>query len=122
MIQRLSRMKVADNTGARQLMCIGILGGSGRKYAHIGDVIVGSVKKAQPGSDIKQGDVIRAVIVRSRYGVRRDDGSKVRFDGNAVVIVDADGNPRGTRIFGAVARELRQKNFTRILSLATEVV
>jgi large subunit ribosomal protein L14 len=122
MIQMQSRLDVADNSGAKSVMCIQVLGSGNKKVAAIGDIIVGSVKKAQPGSDIKQGDVIRAVIVRSRYGVRRDDGSKVRFDGNAVVIVDADGNPRGTRIFGAVARELRQKNFTRILSLATEVV
>ncbi|MDA0837195.1 MAG: 50S ribosomal protein L14 [Planctomycetota bacterium] len=122
MIQMQTRLDVADNSGAKSVMCIQVLGSGNKKVAAIGDIIVGSVKKAQPGSDIKQGDVVKGVIVRSKYGVRRADGIKVRFDGNAIVIVDNDGNLRGTRIFGAVARELRQKKFTRILSLATEVV
>jgi large subunit ribosomal protein L14 len=122
MIQMQTRLDVADNSGAKSVMCIQVVGSGNKRVAAIGDIIVVSVKKAQPGSEIKQGDVIKGVVVRTRYGVRREDGTKVRFDGNAVVILDADGNPRGTRIFGAVARELRQKNFTRILSLATEVV
>ncbi len=122
MIQRLSRMKVADNTGARQLMCIGILGGSGRKYAHIGDVIVGSIKRAIPGGSVKGGEVVRAVIVRTAKGYRRHDGSYIRFDENAAVILTDKNNPRGTRIFGPVARELRDKNYTKIISLAPEVL
>ena len=122
MIQRLTRMKVADNTGARQLMCIGILGGSGRKYAHIGDVIVGSIKRAIPGGAVKGGEVVRAVIVRTAKGYRRPDGSYIKFDENAAVILTDKNNPRGTRIFGPVARELRDKNYTKIVSLAPEVL
>ncbi|MCB9831886.1 MAG: 50S ribosomal protein L14 [Planctomycetes bacterium] len=122
MIQMQTRLDVADNTGAKEIMCIKVLGGSGRRYASIGDVIKGSVKKALPGGNVKAGDVVRGVIVRSKSAVRRDDGSYVRFDKNAVVLIDNDGNPRGTRIFGAVARELRQKNFMKIVSLASEVV
>ncbi len=122
MIQRLSRMKVADNTGARQLMCIGILGGSGRRYAHVGDVIVGSIKRAIPGGSVKGGEVVRAVIVRTAQGYRRPDGSYIKFDENAAVILTDKNNPRGTRIFGPVARELRDKNYTKIISLAPEVL
>jgi large subunit ribosomal protein L14 len=122
MIQMQTRLDVADNTGARSVMCIKVLGGSKKRYAHLGDVIVGSVKKAVPGSDLKTGEVIKGVIVRTRFPVRRVDGSYVRFDRNAIVILDNDNNPRGTRIFGAVARELRQKNFMKIISLASEVV
>lgn len=122
MIQRLTRMKVADNTGARQLMCIGILGGSGRKYAHIGDVIVGSIKRAIPGGSVKGGEVVRAVIVRTAQSYRRPDGSHIKFDENAAVILTDKNNPRGTRIFGPVARELRDKNYTKIISLAPEVL
>ncbi len=122
MIQRLTRMKVADNTGARQLMCIGIIGGSGRKYAHIGDVIVGSIKRAIPGASVKGGEVVRAVIVRTAKGYRRPDGSYIKFDENAAVLLSDKNNPRGTRIFGPVARELRDKNYTKIISLAPEVL
>lgn len=122
MIQMQTRVDVADNSGAKSVMCIHILGGGNRKFAHIGDVIVGSVKKTLASADIKQGEVVRGVVVRSKSGVRREDGTLVRFDRNAIVLIDPEGNPRGTRIFGAVARELRNKNFTRILSLATEVV
>lgn len=122
MIQMQTMLDVADNTGAKQAQCIKVLGSTGRRYAGVGDIVVASVKKALPGTDVKPGDVVRGVIVRSRKPVRRPDGSYVRFDHNAMVIVDADGNPRGTRIFGAVARELRGRNFTRIVSLATEVV
>ena len=116
------KLDVTDNTGAKQVQCIHVLGGTKRKYAHLGDIIVCSVKKALPSSDIKHGDVVKGVIVRTKQSVRRDDGSYVRFDRNAVVLVDNDKNPRGTRIFGAVARELRQKNFMKIISLAPEVV
>ena len=122
MIQAQSRLDVADNTGAKVVMCFKVLGGTRRRYAAVGDLIVGSVKKAAPGSDVKQGDVVRGVIVRTKRDVRRDDGSVVRFDRNAIVLVDNDGNPRGTRIFGAVARELRQKRYMKIVSLAAEVV
>lgn len=122
MIQMQTRLEVADNTGAKSVMCIKVLGGSRRRYAHIGDVIKGTVKKALPGGAVKQGDLVLGVIVRSKSPVRREDGSYVRFDKNAVVLIDADNNPRGTRIFGAVARELRQKNFMKIVSLASEVV
>jgi large subunit ribosomal protein L14 len=122
MIQMQTRLDVADNSGAKSVQCIKVLGGTRRRYAGIGDVIVGSVKKALPGSDIKEGTVIRGVIVRQKKNLRRDDGSYVRFDTNAVVIIDGDGNPKGTRIFGAVARELRQKKFMKIISLAPEVV
>lgn len=122
MIQAETRLDVADNTGAKQVCCFKVLGGTRRRYASVGDVIVGSVKKASPGADIKAGDVVRGVVVRTRKSVRRPDGSYVRFDRNALVIIDRDGNPRGTRIFGAVARELRQRNFMKIISLAAEVV
>ncbi len=116
-----SRLDVADNTGARQVMCINVLGGTRRRYAGIGDVIVASVKKAVPGSEVKQGEVVRGVIVRTRRAFKRPDGSSVRFDTNALVLIDATGNPRGTRIFGPVPRELRAKNM-KIVSLAAEVV
>ena len=122
MIQMRTKLDVADNTGAKIVQCIHVLGGSKRKYAYLGDVIVCSVKKALPSSEIKQGDVVKAVIVRTKQSVRRDDGSYVRFDHNAAVLLDNEQNPRGTRIFGAVARELRQKNFMKIISLAPEVV
>ena len=122
MIQMQSRLDVADNTGAKSVMCIKVLGGTRRRYARIGDIIVASVKKAIPGSDIRPGTVVRGVIVRQKYNLRRKDGSYVRFDSNALVIVDDDGSPKGTRIFGAVARELRQKRFMKIVSLAPEVV
>jgi large subunit ribosomal protein L14 len=122
MIQPTTRLKVADNTGARQIMCIGLLGGSGRKYAHVGDVIVGSVKKAIPGGAVKKGEVVRAVVVRTVEPYRRPDGSSIRFDDNAAVIITDKNNPRGTRIFGPVAREMREKQFTKIISLAPEVL
>ena len=122
MIQQESRMKVADNTGAKELLCIRVLGGTGRRYANIGDVVVCSVKKAAPGGVVKKGDVVKAVIVRSAKGVRRADGSYIKFDENAAVIVKEDKTPKGTRIFGPVARELREKEFTKILSLAPEVL
>ena len=122
MIQQESRLKVADNTGAKELLCIRVLGGSSRRYAGIGDVIVATVKDALPGAGVRKGEVVKAVIVRTHQPVRRADGSYVRFDRNAAVVVDAEGNPRGTRIFGAVARELREKNFMKIVSLASEVV
>ena len=122
MIQAQTRLDVADNTGAKQVCCFKVLGGTRRRYATIGDIIVGSVKKATPGADVHEGDVVRGVVVRTRAGIRRRDGSYVRFDRNALVIIDADGNPRGTRIFGAVGRELRQRNFMKIVSLAAEVV
>ena len=122
MIQQESIMKVADNTGAKELLCIRVLGGTGRRYANIGDVVVCSVKKATPGGVVKKGDVVKAVIVRSKNGVRRADGSYIKFDENAAVIVKEDKTPRGTRIFGPVARELREKEFTKILSLAPEVL
>ena len=122
MIQMQTRMKVADNTGAKELMCIRVLGGTRRKYANIGDVIVASVKDATPGGTVKKGDVVKAVIVRSATGLRRDDGTYIRFDENAAVIIKEDKNPRGTRIFGPVARELREKDYLKILSLAPEVL
>ena len=122
MIQQQSYMKVADNTGAKELMCIRVLGGTGRRYANIGDVVVCSVKKAAPGGIVKKGDVVKAVIVRSAKGVRRADGSYIKFDENAAVIIKEDKTPKGTRIFGPVARELREKEFTKILSLAPEVL
>jgi len=115
-------LKVADNTGAKELMCIRVLGGSRKRYANIGDVVVASVKKAAPGGNIKKGEVVKAVIVRSAKGLRRDDGTYVRFDDNAAVIIREDKNPRGTRIFGPVARELREKEYLKILSLAPEVL
>jgi large subunit ribosomal protein L14 len=122
MIQAQTRLDVADNTGARSAMCIKVLGGSRRRYASVGDIIVATVKRALPGSEVKQGQIVRGVVVRTKKNVRRDDGSYVRFDRNAMVIVDDDGNPKGTRIFGAVARELRRKNYMKIVSLASEVV
>ena len=122
MIQQQSYLKVADNTGAKELMCIRVLGGTGRRYANIGDIIVASVKKAVPGGQVKKGDVVRAVIVRTKKGVRRPDGSYIKFDDNAAVIIEPDLNPSGTRIFGPVARELREQNFLKILSLAPEVL
>ena len=122
MIQMQTRLKVADNTGAKEIMCFKVLGGSRRKYANIGDVIVASVKKAVPGGSVKKGDVVKAVVVRSQKGVRRQDGTYIRFDENAAVLIRDDKNPRGTRIFGPVARELREKEYTKILSLATEVL
>ena len=120
MIQQETRLHVADNTGAKELLAIRVLGGSKRRYAGIGDVIVASVKDAIPGGSVKKGDVVKAVIVRSKHGVRRDDGSYIRFDENAAVIIMADKSPKGTRIFGPVARELRDAGFTKILSLAPE--
>lgn len=122
MIQMQTRLKVADNTGAKELMCIRVLGGTRRKYANIGDVVVASVKKAAPGGTVKKGDVVKCVIVRSAIGVRRDDGTYIRFDENAAVLIKEDKNPRGTRIFGPVARELRDKEYMKILSLAPEVL
>ncbi len=122
MIQQQSYLKVADNTGAKEIMCIKVLGGSKRRYANIGDVIVASVKKATPGGTVKKGDVVKAVVVRSAKGLRRNDGTYIRFDENAAVIIREDKNPRGTRIFGPVARELREKDYTKILSLAPEVL
>ena len=122
MIQQQTLMKVADNTGAKELMCIRVLGGSGRRYANIGDVVVAAVKKAAPGGMVKKGDVVKAVIVRSVHGLKRADGSYIKFDENAAVIIRDDKNPRGTRIFGPVARELREKDYMKILSLAPEVL
>ena len=122
MIQQESFLKVADNTGAKEIKCIRVLGGSGRKYGNIGDIIVASVRKAAPGGQVKKGEVVKAVIVRSAKGVRREDGTYVRFDEYAAVLIKDDKNPSGTRIFGPVARELREKDFLKILSLAPEVV
>jgi len=122
MIQMQTRLAVADNTGAKELMCIKVLGGTHRRFAGLGDIVVCSVKSVIPGSDFKKGAVVRAVIVRTRKSTRREDGSYVRFDSNAAVIIDNEKNPRGTRIFGAVARELRERNFMKIVSLASEVV
>ena len=122
MIQQEARMTVADNTGAKELLCIRVLGGTARRYANIGDIVVASVKKATPGGMVKKGDVVKAVIVRSVHGVRRADGSYIKFDENSAVILKEDNTPRGTRIFGPVARELREKNFIKILSLAPEVL
>ena len=122
MIQEESYLKVADNTGAKEIHTIRVLGGSKRKYGNIGDVIVASVRKAAPGGTVKKGEVVKAVIVRSKRGVRREDGSYVRFDENAAVIIKEDRNPKGTRIFGPVARELREKDYMKILSLAPEVI
>lgn len=122
MIQSQSRIEIADNSGAKVLMCIKVLGGSGRRYAHIGDLIVGSVKQAVPRSKVKSGDVVKAIIVRTAYPSQREDGTAIRFDNNAAVLVDAKMEPIGTRIFGPVGRELRFKNFMKIVSLAPEVV
>ena len=122
MIQMQTHLKVADNTGAKELMCIRVLGGTRSRYAIIGDVMVASVKMAAPGGTVKKGDIVKAVIVRSAKGIRRDDGTYIRFDENAAVIIKEDKNPRGTRIFGPVARELRDKEYTKILSLAPETL
>ena len=122
MIQQQTLMKVADNTGAKELMCIRVLGGTGRKYANIGDVVVCAVKKAAPGGVVKKGDVVKAVVVRTVHGVKRADGSYIKFDENAAVIIREDKTPRGTRIFGPIARELRDKDYLKILSLAPEVL
>ena len=122
MVQQETILKVADNTGAKEIKCIRVLGGSGRRYAGIGDIVVASVKKAAPGGMVKKGDVVKAVLVRTVAGVRRADGSYLKFDENSAVIIKEDNTPRGTRIFGPVARELRDKDFTKILSLAPEVL
>jgi len=121
-IQKYSRLKVADNSGARQIMCIQVLGGTRRRYARVGDVVVASVKQAQPGAAVKKGEVVRAVVVRTAQGWRREDGSSIKFDENAAVLLADKENPRGTRIFGPVARELRERRFMKIISLAPEVV
>ena len=122
MIQQQTRLNVADNTGAKEIMCIRVLGGSMRRYANIGDIIVASVKTAAPGGQVKKGEVVKAVVVRSQKGLSRSDGSYIRFDENAAVIIKEDKTPRGTRIFGPVARELREKDFMKIISLAPEVL
>ena len=122
MIQSESYLKVADNTGAKEIHCIRVLGGSKRKYGNIGDIIVASVRKAAPGGTVKKGEVVKAVILRTKRGIRREDGTYVRFDENAAVIIKEDRNPRGTRIFGPVARELRERDYMKILSLAPEVI
>lgn len=122
MIQAETRLKVADNSGARKLLCIKVLGGSKRRYAYIGDIIVCSVKEALPNGNVKKGDVVKAVVVRTKKEVRRPDGSYIKFDENAAVVIDANGNPRGTRIFGPVARELRDRKYMKIVSLAPEVL
>jgi len=122
MIQQYSRVNVADNTGAKEVRCITVLGGSGRRYARIGDIFTATVKVANPGGVVKKSDVVKAVLVRCKQGYRRKDGSYIRFDDNAAVIIDEQKNPKGTRIFGPVARELREKNFMKIISLAPEVI
>ena len=122
MIQQQTRLKVADNSGAREIMCIRVLGGSGRKYGSVGDIIIASVKSAQPNAGVKKGDVVRAVVVRTAQGYGRPDGSHIKFDDNAAVLINGAGNPRGTRIFGPVARELRERQYMRIVSLAPEVL
>ena len=122
MIQQQTRLKVADNTGAKEIMCIRVMGGSGRKYASVGDIIKASVKQAQPNGAVKKGEVVTAVIVRTKKPIGRDDGTYIAFDENAAVLIDASNNPRGTRIFGPVARELRERNFMKIVSLAPEVL
>ncbi|MCL2936825.1 MAG: 50S ribosomal protein L14 [Trichodesmium sp. St15_bin1_1] len=122
MIQQQSLLNVADNSGARKLMCIRVVGGGNRRYARIGDIIIAVVKDASPNMAVKKSDVVRAVVVRTKKGLRRDSGMSIRFDDNAAVIINQDGNPRGTRVFGPVARELRDKNFTKIVSLAPEVL
>ena len=122
MIQQESRLRVADNTGAKELLCIRVLGGSTRRYANIGDIIVATVKDATPGGVVKKGDVVKAVVARTKHGAHRKDGSYIKFDENAAVIIKDDNNPRGTRIFGPVARELRDKKFMKIISLAPEVL
>ncbi|MBM3268049.1 MAG: 50S ribosomal protein L14 [Candidatus Sericytochromatia bacterium] len=122
MIQPQTRLAVADNTGARELMCIRVLGGSNRRYANIGDVIVAVVKDAAPNMPVKKSEIVKAVVVRSKHGLRRSDGSYIKFDENAAVIITKDNNPRGTRVFGPIARELRDKNYMKIISLAPEVI
>jgi len=122
MIQEMSMLDVADNTGAKRVMCVKVLGGSGRRYASVGDVVIAVVKKALPTGEVKEHEVVKGVVVRTAKAVRRSDGSYIRFDRNALVVIDKEGNPRGTRIFGAVARELRDRNFMKIVSLAEEVV
>ena len=122
MIQQNTELKIADNSGARRIMCINVLGGTGRRYAHVGDVIVASVKQAQPNSNVKKGDVVKAVVVRVAKPYRRADGSLIRFDENAAVLINEQNAPRGTRVFGPIARELRDRNFMRIVSLAPEVL
>ena len=122
MIQQQSRLAIADNTGAKEIMCIRVLGGSYRRYGNVGDIIVASVKSSSPGGVVKKGDVVKAVIVRTRKGLRREDGSYIRFDENAAVVIKEDKSPRGTRIFGPVARELRERDFMKIISLAPEVL
>ena len=122
MIQQQSRLAIADNTGAKEIMCIRVLGGSYRRYGNVGDIIVASVKSSSPGGVVKKGDVVKAVIVRTRKGLRREDGSYIRFDENAAVVIKEDNSPRGTRIFGPVARELRERDFMKIISLAPEVI
>ncbi|MCJ7652194.1 MAG: 50S ribosomal protein L14 [Actinobacteria bacterium] len=122
MIQQESRVKVADNTGAREILCIKVLGGSGRRYASVGDVIVGTIKEAVPGTSVRKGEVVKAVVVRTSKEKRRPDGTYIKFDENAVVLIDNMMNPRGTRVFGPVARELRYKNFMKIISLSPEVL
>ena len=122
MIQTYTRLKIADNTGAREIMCINVIGSTGKRYARVGDIIVASVKRAIPGGGVKKGEVVKAVVVRTSQPYRRPDGSYIRFDENAAVILTDKNNPRGTRIFGPVARELRDKNFTKIISLAPEVL
>jgi large subunit ribosomal protein L14 len=122
MIQQQTRLRVADNSGAREIMCIRVLGGSGRRYASVGDIIIAAVKSAQPGAAVKKGDVVRAVVVRTAAGYGRPDGSTIRFDDNAAVLITPQGNPRGTRIFGPVGRELRERQFMRIVSLAPETL
>jgi len=122
MIQLQTQLEVADNTGAKRIMCIRVMGGSSRRYARIGDMIIGSVKKTIPNAGIKKGEIVKAVVVRTKKGIRRKDGSYIRFDENAAILIDAAGNPRGTRIFGPVTRELREKKFMKIISLAPEVL
>ena len=122
MIQQESQLEIADNSGAKRIKCFKVLGGSRRRYAHVGDVIVASVKEAEPNAAIKKGEIVRAVIVRTKYYIRRPDGSKLRFDTNAAVIIDEKQNPRGTRVFGPIARELRERNYLKIVSLAPEVI
>ena len=122
MIQQESRLRVADNTGAREILCIRVMGGSKRRYAYVGDIIVATVKAASPQGTVKKGDVVKAVVVRTKFSTRRDDGTLISFDDNAAVIIDANKNPRGTRIFGPVARELRERNYMKIVSLAPEVL
>jgi large subunit ribosomal protein L14 len=122
MIQPQTRLRVADNSGAREIMCIRVLGGSGRRYAGVGDIIIGAVKSAQPGAAVRKGDVVRAVVVRTAQEYGRPDGSHIKFDDNAAVLINPQGNPRGTRIFGPVARELRERQFMRIVSLAPETL